>query len=112
MAPNKEKSYIKNCIASIQVTECLNGLAPPYLQELFSYTSHGIDIRLNIPSTHTKYGSCAFNVIGPRIFNSLPRTTKDIAEISTFKKHLKTYLLTKCDYELDFNPRSSFKLLH
>ena len=30
-----------------------------------------------------------------------------------FKKHLKTYLLiSECDYELDFNPRSSFKLLH
>ena len=85
---------------ALLVYKSMNGLAPPYLQELFNYTSHGSDIRLNVPSTRTKYGSRAFSVIGPRIFNSLPRTIKEIPEISTFKKHLKIYLFTKCDYEL------------
>ena len=97
---------------ALLVCKSLNGLAPSYLQELFNYTSHGSDIRLNVPSTRTKYGSRAFSVIGPRIFNSFPRTIKEIPEIPTFKKHLNTYLFSKCDYELDFNPRSSFKLLH
>lgn len=96
---------------ALLVYKSLTGLAPPYLQELFNYTSHGTDFRLLVPSTSTKHGARAFSVIGPRIFNSLPRNIKEIDDISTFKKHLKTYLFIKRDCELDFNPRSSFKLM-
>ena len=48
---------------ALLVYKSLNGLAPSFPQEFLNYTSHGTDIRLNIPSTGTKYGSRAFSLL-------------------------------------------------
>ena len=96
---------------ALLVHKSLNGLAPPYLQDLFRYASHGNTVRLDVPYTSSKYGSRAFSVIGPKIYNSLPSFIKEISDISTFKQKLKTHLFQKSDYELNYDPRKSFKLL-
>jgi len=44
--------------------------------------------------TYTKFGERAFSVAGPSVWNSLPADVRHITDISTFKRHLKTYLLT------------------
>ena len=90
----------------------MNGLAPPYLQNLFSFVSHGNTVRLHVPSTLTKFGLRAFSVIGPKIYNLLPADIKEVTEISLFKQKLKTYLFLKCDFELNYDPRKSFTLLN
>ena len=42
--------------------------------------------------TYTKFGERAFSVAGPSVWNSLPADIQHITDISTFKRHLKTYL--------------------
>ena len=41
---------------ALLVYKSLNGLAPPYLQELFSYAHHGHLLRLETPCTYTRFG--------------------------------------------------------
>jgi len=40
----------------------------------------------------SKFGERAFSVAGPSVWNSLPADIRHITDISTFKRHLKTYL--------------------
>ena len=67
---------------ALLVYKSLNGLAPPYLQNLFSFVSHGNTVRLHVPSTLTKFGLRAFSVIGPKIYNSLPADIKEVTKNS------------------------------
>ena len=95
---------------SLLVYKSLNGLAPIYLQELLHYAPSSNSIRLYVPRTKSTYGSRAFSVIGPKVYNSLPNDIKECTDIVTFKKKLKTYLFTKQELELVFNSRRSFIL--
>lgn len=96
---------------ALLVFKSLHGLAPPYLQELFGYIAHGNSVRLDVPTTRSRLGSRAFSVIGPRIFNSLPDFIKQSSDLTAFKKSLKTYLFSKSNFELNFDPRKSV-ILH
>ena len=87
---------------ALLVYKSVNGIAPPYLQQLFGYVSHGNTIRLDVPHTNSKLGARAFSVIGPKIYNSLPSDVKESSNIMTFKQKLKTYLFSKCDFELNY----------
>ena len=53
---------------ALLVYKSVNGISPPYLQELFGYIAHGNSIKLDIPKTYSRLGSCAFSVIGPKVF--------------------------------------------
>ena len=77
-------------------------MAPLYLQDLLHYAHHGHTLRLNVPETFTRYGQRAFSVIGPKIYNSLPRKIKESHNLLTFKSNLKTYLFQKNDFELNY----------
>ena len=90
---------------SLLVYKSVNGLSPPYLQELFGYISHGNSIKLDVPNTQSRFGNRAFSVIGPRIFNSLPASIRESPNVVLFKKSLKTYLFSKHDIELNFYPK-------
>ena len=68
------------------VFKSLNGLAPLYLQELLQYAPSLTSIRLNVPRTNSSYGSRAFSVIGPKIYNSLPLHIKENTSVDIFKK--------------------------
>ena len=87
---------------ALLVYKSLHGLAPLYLQELFHYVSHGDSFRLSVPSSRTKYGSRAFSIIGPKIYNYLPNYIKNSETIQIFKQNLKTYLFRKNELELIF----------
>ena len=54
--------------------------------------------RLHIPKTHCSTGDKTFFVIGPRLWNMLPITTREAASLAVFKKLLKTYLFSHSIY--------------
>lgn len=87
------------------VYKCLHGLAPSYLADeciLVSTLSGRRHLRsagankLFVPTINTNYGSRAFAVYGPRVWNSLPDELRaiDSATILTFRRKLKTHLFT------------------
>ena len=76
--------------------KAINGLAPPYLQDLINYEHHGHALKLIVPTTSTRMGARAFSVIGPKLFNSIPNWVKQTNNIEHFKKSLKTFLFN-CD---------------
>ena len=76
--------------------KAINGLAPPYLQDLINYEHHSHALKLIVPTTSTRMGARAFSVIGPKLFNSIPNWVKQTNNIEHFKKSLKTFLFN-CD---------------
>ena len=82
------------------VFKSLVGFAPVYLQELLSYKSFGYDAKLQEPATYSSYGKRAFSVVGPKIWNKLPKVLRDCTEISKFKKSLKTFLFGLSYYDV------------
>ena len=83
------------------VHKCIHGNAPPYLQRLIQYTkptrkglrSEEDTTRLLVPWTSRKtFASHSFSVLGPQLWNNLPRQLHKIDNYTSFKKELKTYL--------------------
>ena len=81
------------------VFKAMHDTGPAYLQELIvPYApSRGLRSRehnlLCVPFTRpTVAGSRAFSIAGPKLRNARPQYLRDISDISTFKKQLKTYL--------------------
>ena len=77
----------------------VNGLAPSYLSELLeAYVPRRMlrsftQLLLHEPKFNLKtYGSRAFSVCAPRLWNSLPLKIRSCDSIDTFKKKLKTHL--------------------
>ena len=77
------------------VFKSLNNLSP-------SYQSHSTNLRsssrqlLEQPQSFTKtYGDRAFSVCTPKLWNSLPLDLRKSPSLTSFKKGLKTYLLSK-----------------
>ena len=50
------------------------------------------DGQLIVPRTKTKAGERALSVAGPLAWNSLTVTVRQLSSLSSFKRHLKTYL--------------------
>ena len=48
--------------------------------------------------TKTKMGDRAFEVAGPRTWNSLPATIRETKTLPAFKKQLKLYLIGNLEY--------------
>lgn len=81
------------------VYKSLHGMAPAYLSSLIqrycpTRTLRSVDAHLlSIPSSRLRTcGERVFSVIGPKSWNSLPIHLRTCPSLSTFKKHLKTYL--------------------
>ena len=79
--------------------KAIHKLSPVYLQELISKYSPSRKVRssdamlLERHSYNLKtYGSRAFRVAAPELWNKLPREIKLCDDIDSFKKKLKTYL--------------------
>ena len=72
----------------------LNGLAPVYLQDLFSDERHtDYDMRdslhkLNLPKPRTDYLKRSFGYNGALLWNSLPENITAIRSIGQFKKKI------------------------
>ena len=88
--------------------KCINGVAPPYLQELIQpRVAGGKKLRKDGDKTllsrnfSTKYRSteAAFSVCAPRLWNTLPRDLREASSVESFKIGLKTHLF-RLAYEL------------
>ena len=80
----------------------LNGLAPRYLSDLLHWKTATRTLRstnkhlLYVPKYKLEsYGGRSFSSAAPRLWNELPIEIREQVTISTFKKHLKTYLFSK-----------------
>ena len=52
--------------------------------------------RLYVPRSSTKsYGDRAFSIAAPVLWNSLPPDVRDIDNINSFKRAIKTFLFNK-----------------
>jgi len=49
---------------------------------------------LAVPRTRTTLGDGSFAVAGPRVWNSLPATIRQITSYGQFRQHLKAYFFT------------------
>ena len=81
------------------VFKSINGMSPIYLSDLLQKYQPARSLRssnkglLNVPKHKLKsYGSRAFSVSGPVLWNSLPYDIKSSENIEIFKKKLKTHL--------------------
>ena len=81
------------------VYKALNGMAPPYLSDMLCYRSYSRSLRpasqklLVVHRTNMKtYGDRAFSIAGPKLWNQLPLSIRELGSIDSFKKLLKTYL--------------------
>ena len=82
----------------VMVFKCKHKLAPTYLQDLITFeynkplrstTNNDIPvIKCNTALVHKS----SFKLVGPRLWNKLPKKTKAIDTLSDFKKNLKTHL--------------------
>ena len=73
----------------------LHGHAPDYLKYMLSHYNPSRVWRCNnleVPRARDAYGTRAFSICGPRLWNKLPRPLKNATTLETFKKHLKTHL--------------------
>ena len=81
------------------IFKCLNGLAPPYLQELIKFKPNPRCLRssfdktlLYIPRKRLiTIGDRSFEFFGPKTWNSLPIEIRELQSIDSFKKAVKTF---------------------
>ena len=82
--------------------KAINGYAPDYLQNLFSYSHHGHSLKLLVPDYKLeRYGRRSFSYTGPRLFNALPLHLTSSPTTASFKSSLKTFLFGLNDSDLD-----------
>ena len=80
------------------VFKCIIGEAPAYLSNLLTPYHPNRTLRssdqslLLVPHFNNLYGSRAFSVSGPILWNALPDFVKNSPTAFTFKKRLKTYI--------------------
>ena len=87
----------------VNVYKCRHALAPEYLSELVSLSTVTYATRssfdtslLHIPKTKTVAGDSAFHAAAPRLWNKLPRNTREAPTIHVFKSLLKTHIFPAC----------------
>ena len=98
--PVQQRVYFK---ILVHVYNCLQGSSPQYLHDLICLYTPGHaglrsthdSTRLVTPSTKRAYGDKCFSVLGPKLWNNLPRSLREVNSVQIFKKHLKTYLFPK-----------------
>ena len=78
---------------AVEVFKCINGINPPYLNQLFSHSSCTYNLRdahrVVQPKFNTyTYGYRSFTYYGSKLWNSLPRHVKDTDDIGTFKNNI------------------------
>ena len=76
---------------AILMFKILNGLAPRYLSEMFTYSSlfHDYALRsseknLKLPKNHTNYYKNSFAFTGAKLWNELLSTLKDETSLKSF----------------------------
>jgi len=86
-------------IARLTFKACTTGL-PTYLNRHLIpraavRTTHSSAVPLlTLPTMHTNFGRCTFTYSAPDVWNNLPPDVLHCNTLNTFKKHLKTRLMT------------------
>jgi len=87
--------------------KCINGHAPPYLQELITPLTSTRTLRstgrslLRVPDTKLRtMGDRAFCSAAPRLWNGLPDHLRATQTLNSFKTGLKTFLFRKAFFTL------------
>ena len=62
--------------------------------------NYGHNLQLIVPYTTSTAGRRAFSVVGPKIFNNLPKDMRMIESTEHFKIALKTYLFKMSSYDI------------
>ena len=95
------RERIKHKILTITY-KCRHGDGPKYLQDLpidkptsrrgLRSSSKNQDLLLIPPTKHKTFADRSFSVAAPRLWNDLPINIKQVKNVLTFKRDLKTYL--------------------
>ena len=83
--------------------KCLNNTAPTYLKDLVQVYVPRRALRSSTDNSkflkpvmnYKFYGEKSFSFYGPSVWNSLPFYLRNIDNVDTFKKHLKTYFFNQ-----------------
>ena len=98
--PVEQRIEFKICLL---VYKCLHGLAPEYLSDMIQRRQQKTrKVRLDDDPTllekrhDTKYLTTqkAFSVCGPKLWNKLPKSLREVSSLENFKKMLKSHLFT------------------
>ena len=83
---------------NVTTFKALNGLGPSYLRELLHWHEPPRPLRsataklLRVPSPrYNQFGRRAFSYQAPILWNDLPLPLRELSELNTFKKKLKTF---------------------
>ena len=74
----------------------LNGLAPDYLQDLFSirttkYNVRNLEMKLNLPKPDTAYLKKSFSCSAASLWNNLPNNLRTIESLRSFKREVNRF---------------------
>ena len=83
--------------------KCLKNTAPTYLKDLVQVYVPRRALRSSTDNSkflkpvmnYKFYGEKSFSFYGPSVWNSLPFYLRNIDNVDTFKKHLKTYFFNQ-----------------
>ena len=99
--PIKFRTEFKICLL---VFKCLHGLAPGYLAKMIKWyrcnregqrsESQNLVVKFRKKKT-SRYGDRAFQVCGPRLWDTLPDDVRKCTCVDTFKGKLKTHLFKR-----------------
>ena len=87
----------------VMVYKCVYNIAPQYLSSLLYFKTSLESLRVYNDTTllyeprleKENYKNRKFEVVGPREWNVLPRSLREISSLETFKVHLKTFFFGK-----------------
>ena len=76
--------------------QILNGLAPDYLQDLFSirttkYNVRNLEMKLNLPKPNTNYLKKSFSYSAASLWNNLPNNLLTIESLRSFKREVNRF---------------------
>ena len=87
----KERILFKICLI---VHKCIWTDAPRSLKHMINQASERTKLLVEI-KVHTSYGDRAFARAGPKMWNCLPKDIREENETCSFKKKLKSFLMTE-----------------
>jgi len=61
------------------------------------------DRTLTVPRTHSRFGDRSFAVAGPRLWNSLPISLRQISSYRQFRRYLKNHLFGICEITVQWD---------
>lgn len=81
---------------AIFMFKILNGLAPDYLQDLFSirttkYNVRNLEMKLNLPKPNTNYLKRSFSYSAASLWNNLPKNLRTIESLRSFKREVNRF---------------------